>query len=240
MTDKVEPDKTPSFEQQVNTAADQMVKNDKGSWELPADTEATEEVKYAAKLERRRKDTQASFTQSKQETSRLKTVNSKLSTHLVDNVTAHLNTEQQDELDELKINDPDAWRTKINDYEVEAQTVLKKQMDEYNVAGDFASEEEARTAAMVEFSTRTGIELNDDIVDNQLPASYSKQLSNGTITFTQFLDKAQEFLQKEKVVQGADEKPDNDKNLGDMSGGSKPSENAKSGDIVQSYAKEIF
>ena len=92
---------------------------------MPKDADAVEY--YKSKLieaEKRRRGTVAGFTKSQQQ---LKAVEAQ-ATFLRDKVAAQikLTPEQQDELDTLKLTDPDQWRTKIDAYEVAA----KKQFED--------------------------------------------------------------------------------------------------------------
>lgn len=232
----------PTFEERVSDIASKMVQNDKGVWEIPKEVAADldEATAFAVKAEKRFRDTQSQYTKSRQKLKELETVNDKLTSHLIDNVTMHLTDDQRSELDELKMRDPDGWREKLNEYETQSQEALQKALDKYRQEGKELSEVEVRKAQMEAFTESTGIELNDDVIENELPAKLSKDLEKGTITFDEFLEKAQKFLTTDKVIKGADDEPTNTPNMSKMGGGSVPSERAQIGDIVTSYEKEIY
>lgn len=231
---------TVTFEQKVNTVISKMVEKD-GKWELPDDiTDVDEAVLYAARSEKRYRDTQGAYTKSRQKIKEIETINDRLTSHLVENATLHLNAEQLDELEELKLRDPEAWRTKLNEHESTSRQILKDKIEGFRKDGEKLSELEVRQIQYEAFTESTGIELSDEIIENQLPASYSKQLEAGTITFDQFLEKAKDFLTKDKVIKGANDTKPNSTSLNDLPGGSKPTEKATDGDIVASYNKEIY
>lgn len=233
---------TPAFEAKVKAVVDGMVKGDDGNWSIPEElsAKASEEVLYAAKLEKRYRDTQSAYTKANQKAKSLEVQTEKMTEHLISNATMHLSDDQRSELDRLKLRDPDQWRSKLNEYETEAQNILRGKIDEYAKEGEQVSELDLRRAKMDAFTESTGITLNDDVVQNQLPAAYSKQLSEGKIDFDEFLTKAHEFLTKTKVVKGANDEPKNSPNLGKLPGGSTPSEAAQLGDIVESYKDEVY
>jgi len=234
---------TPTFDQQVNDAASKMVENDKGVWELPAEAleSVSTEVAYAAKLEKRFRDTQGAYTKATKKNKELETVNGRLESHLIESATNHLTEDQRNELDELKMRDPDSWREKLNEHEQTAKKLLQDKIADYRKEGHELSELERRKIQLADFSERNNIKLDDDVIENSLPASYSKQLADGKITFEEFLGKAQKFLTADKVIKGADDKDgDNKPNLGNLPGGAKPSEQAVGKDIITSYKGEIY
>ena len=75
-------DITPSFEEKVNSAASTMVEGDDGIWTLPENNELSEEVAFAAKLEKRRRDTQSAAAKTSQELSATKDRADKLESKL--------------------------------------------------------------------------------------------------------------------------------------------------------------
>ena len=232
----------PTFKDRVDEVVGKMVKNDKDVWEIPKDVaeDLPEEIKYAATLEKRFRDTQGHYTKTNKRLKELETVNSKLESHLVETATNHLTPEQRDELDELKLRDPDAWREKLNEHEQTAKQLLQERIEAYRKEGLEMSELEVRKHQLEAFTERTGIELNDDIIADELPARYSKQLEKGEITFEQFLEKAQKFLTKEKVIAGSEDEPKKKTSLDGLPGGATPTETAQHEDIKQTYKKTVF
>ena len=241
MTEKDLENKEPTFADKVNEVVGQLVQNEDGKWELPENVEADEQVLYTATIEKRRRTDQAAFTKSRQENARLKATNKKLATHMVENATLHLTDTQREELEDLKVSDPEEWRKKITEYETQSRTILSDKISELEKEGSVESMIEARELQFKQFTEDTGIELTDEIVDNELPAIYKKQLDSGEIDFAQFLAKAEKFLTGGKVIKDAEEPAgDPPPNLGEAAGGPKPSEAAQEKDIISSYKDEIY
>ena len=150
----------PTFEEQVNEVVVSATVDSDGNLQLPEGAEATPEVLYAAKLEKRYRDTQGSFTKSQQQNKRLQAENAKLAESWEEDAVALLTTEQQSKLTELKVQDTDAYieevakikseaknkfdekRTKLSD-EVSKSTELEtreSQLNTYNAANPRCSD----------------------------------------------------------------------------------------------------
>lgn len=239
---KAMPDNVP-FADQVNEAVTKLVETN-GVWEFPADVlkDLPEAVAYSAKQEKRIRDNSSAFHKANNRAKELEAINGRLTTHLVDNATLHLSSEQRTELEELKLTDPDAWRTKLTSYETEAKTILQAKVNEFQQEGKTLTELDERKIKLAAFTESTKIELTDKIIEEQLPASYAKQLAEGKITFDDFLDKAHKFLTKEKVIKGANEGKleDNNIDLSKLPGGNTPDKPAQEKDLEKAYKKTIF
>ena len=234
-------DPVEAFEAEVSSVVDQMVQDEKGNWQLPDGLEASPQVIVAARYAKRHRDTQSAFTKDRQRLKALETAKSKLEEHVLQTATMHLSDDQREELDELKLRDPDQWREKLNEYETQARDILRTKLQTINTESEQASELEIRQAKLEAFVESTGIELNDDVIEEQLPAKFTKDLEAGKTTFDEFLEQAREFLETPKVVKGAKDKvPGANPDLGKAPGGSKPSPAATAGDIVSSYDKEVY
>jgi len=228
-----------TFEQKVNAVASSMTQGDDGNWIIPEDVEATEEVKYAATLEKRRRDTQAAYGKSQQERKRLETENAQLEAAWAADVTASMTEEQRDELNTLKHEDPDAWRVKLNEIEQSNGEAFKEKRAEISKKAAGETELEFRERALVEFSeANPEITLNDDVIANDLPPRYLKKLEAGECTFEEFLDDCKNYLTKGKVLKA--EEPANDISLSKLSGGARPEESAINKEIVGSYKDELY
>lgn len=229
-----------SFADTVDEVVKGMKLNDAGVYELPDDL--SEEVKYAAMAEKRRRDTQADYSRTKQETSALKAEKAALVKKL-ENVSVSLTDEQQEELEELKYSDPDAWRKKLNTYETEARAKRISEIDEelkQVSAGTLETEEvERRKEVLAEFQANNpGVEIDDDVIKNDIPPRILKKLETGTVTFEAFLIECRDYLKTGKVVK--QDKTIKQPNLSKVGGGSEPDENATKEDIVLSYNKETY
>lgn len=224
---------------QVNDLVGKMEKGDDGKWVLPEEVEASPELKLAAMAERRYRDTQGAYTKSRQELKKANAIAEGLQEKLMTSEVA-LTKEQKYELNELKKSNPEKWRAKLNEYEEEGKTRLETELNEIRQSSANKGELEVRKEQMAAWSESTGITLDDDVVANDLPPRFMKDLESGAITFEQFLDKAGEFLQTPKTIKGADDDDDNRPNLGDVAGGNEPSRQSQEGDFDETYEQTIF
>jgi hypothetical protein len=227
------------FQEQVNELVGKMTKTDNGKWILPEELskDLSEELQFAVTAERRVRDTQGAFTKSQQELKKQEAIAKGLEEKLMTSEIA-LTKEQRYELNELKKTDPEKWRAKLNEYETKGKEGLNKELDKIRKESSNKGELEVRKELMEAWSNNTGIQLTDEIVDNDLPPRFKKDLEAGKITFEEFLNNAGDFLTKIKVVQGSDDDEPNEPNLGEVAGGKEPSKTANEGDFNQTYEKE--
>lgn len=233
------PAQQPSIEQQVNTLTDSMVQTEEGKWTLPEGTEASPELLFAANAERRRRDTQASFSRNQQTLKAVQAENAQLTEGWAADVASALTPEQREELDTLKHEDPDAWRQKLNQYEADNRASFTEKTSGIKVKAQQETELEQRERLLDEYNeANPDYQLTDDVIENDLPPRFTKQLESGDITFTEFLAKSSEYLGKPKVVKG-DPAPE-DPSLGKAPGGTTPSEEAINGAVQNSYKSETY
>lgn len=233
------PAEQPSIEQRINSLTDSMVKTEEGKWTLPEETDASEELKFAAMAERRRRDTQGEFSRTQQTLKALEAENAQLTTEWAKDVASSLTAEQRDELDLLKHEDPDAWRQKLNQYEADNVSSFQEKTSGIKAKVQQETELEARTRLLEEHNAANpDYALDDDVIENDIPPRFVKQLEKGEITFEQFLTKSSEFLGKPKVVKGT-QAPD-DVRLGNAPGGTVPADDAIDRAVLNSYKDEIY
>lgn len=232
------------FAEQVNAIVEKAVEDKNGNMVLPDEVlkDIPEALQHSAQTELRFRNTQRAFTKSQKENKKITAVNAELVNHLTETVTLHVTPAQKAALDDLKVRDPEAWRAKLNEYEQEAKTILQTKLQEFDKKGEALSEAEVRAAKLASFIETTGIELTDDIIANELPASFLKDLESNKITFDQFLTNAHKFLTKSVKIQGAGEGKvdDNDISIGKLPGGATPTKQAIEGDITSRYSKLVF
>ena len=165
---------------------------------MPKDADAVEY--YKSKLieaEKRRRGTVAGFTKSQQQ---LKAVEAQ-ATFLRDKVAAQikLTPEQQEELDTLKLTDPDQWRTKIDAYEVSAKKQFEdsivKELERIKSLSAEEFERERLADQLKEFiKANPELDLTKDEIADQVPPLYMKRLAKGEISFDEFLSLTKQFL----------------------------------------------
>lgn len=229
-----------TFEDKVNAAAAAAtIDTDSGKRIFPEGT--PEEVEYAANAELRRRDTQSSYTKTqqtlKQTEAELKTVK-KFSKPIP---KVELTEEQREELDDLKLSNPEAWRVKINALENEAILKAEKEHKENLQEALTANELERRKSILETFNNDNPnlVNLTDDVIDNDVPPRYKQRLEAGEITFEQFLEDVKTYLSQGKVVQ-KDNLENGQPNLSNVGGSSKPGQQAVEMDDTTTYETEIY
>jgi hypothetical protein len=229
-----------SFEEQVNSVASAMTQAEDGNWVIPEDLEVTPEVKFAANLEKRRRDTQAAYGKTNQRLKALEVENAELAKGWESDVSLALTEEQEAELNELKHSDPDAWRVRLN--EVEAENKSKFEETKTNIVNKAKTESELerRTRVMAEFSeANPDLVINDQVINDDVPPKYTRQLSAGEITFDEFLETVKTYLTKGRVLEGGEGAPKSP-DLSKSGGSSKPTEQAVNASISESYKNETY
>jgi hypothetical protein len=221
-----------TFEQKVNAATQAMTQKEDGTWEVPDGL--SEEVAYAAKLEKRRRDTQSEYTKTAQQNKELKELARK-------NVQLSLTVEQREELADLKESNPDAWRDKLGQYEQEAVAAVESDLKAVDEAGDVHAEETRRVELLRDcLANNPGLVLNDEVFENDLPPRITKALVDGKISFDTFLEQAVAFLKPATKIKGADDKDEEEPNLSKVGGKSTAEPTAVDKDAEKSYVNEIY
>lgn len=232
---------TKKFESAVTDVVKQITRGKDGKYILPEGI--SPEVKYAAILEQRRRDTQSEFTKVAQTNKAISIENNVLKQKISGEVKLELTKEQAEELEDLKFSDPEAWRKKITKLENDA--IAKRNEDIKAEVGKVSKETldkdeiERRKEILDGFiQDHPGFKLDDTILANDIPPRFLKKLETGQISFETFLEEVYEYSITGKVIK-QDETLDQP-NLGKVGGGSKPDKNAQKEDIITSYNKEIF
>ena len=102
-----------TFEEEVNEIVANSTVDEEGNLQLPEGAEANEQVLYAAKLEKRHRDTQSSYTKSQQRNKQLEAENARLVESWEVDAIESLTSSQKSKLEELKSQDVDAYVKKI-------------------------------------------------------------------------------------------------------------------------------
>lgn len=196
---------------------------------LEQSSESQQQVDY----EKRYKDTQAAYTKSQQELKAAKAqvdVLEKLTTPQI-----QIDAETQRELDDLKYSDPDAWRTKMNNLELEARTKHQSTLSTAAQQAAMQAELERRTQVLDEYNrSHPGYEITDEVIQLDVPTRITKKLESGEISFDNFLTEVKDFLYSPKKV-GTPNKTLGQPNLGNIGGGDTPSDTAVTLDIAANY-----
>jgi len=149
-----------------------------------------------AKTEFGRRETQASYTKSRQE---LKATEAEKN-FLMEQAQKSLNLSavQNEELEKMKFEDPDKWRDTVSKLENQAKEDFDKTITEglgqARTEASKSYELSRREEKLKEFmEANPEFNLNDEKVLAQLPPVLVNQLANSEITFEDFLTKAQKF-----------------------------------------------
>lgn len=202
----------------------------------PVNTDTPEhssESQQQIDFEKRYKDTQAAYTKSQQE---LKAVKAKVD--VLEKLTTpqiQIDAEAQKELDDLKYSDPDAWRTKMNNLELDARSKHQNLISAAEQQAAIQAEMDRRTQVLNEYNrSHPGFEITDEVIQLDVPTRITKKLESGELSFDDFLGEVKEFLYAPKKV-GTTNKTVGQPNLGNLGGGDTPSDTSISKDIVANY-----
>lgn len=227
-----------TFEAKVNDVIKQATRNEEGKLVLPEGLD--EATAYAARTEIRRRDTQAEYTRLSQANSTLQKQLEVVSTELESEIIKTAPLSEQARLEELKVANPDAWREELGKLESAARGKAKERID--NARANASKEEVVaqRTQQLQEFkAANPGFDLTDDIIASELPPRMVKDLSDGKITFEDFLAKSHKFLTGNVHVAPAEKAP-NLPDLGKVGGKGAPLDADSKAAKNSSYNSEIY
>jgi hypothetical protein len=163
--------------------------------------DAPEAFKELVRAEKSRRDTQAAYTKQQQAIKKLEAEKEALLEQVNGAVT--LTPEQQEELDELKFSDPDAWYQKKVALETQARQEAKAKLDQAGLNAAQAYELQRRKEVLAEFTQNTGFALTDEIIANDVPPRLTKKLEDG-MEFGAWLYEVKQYLDTPKAIQKED------------------------------------
>jgi len=195
--------------------------------DISSNDATTQDTEQSVNWEKRFKDTQAAYTQSRQE---LVAVKAELE---VLKKPVQLSAEEKEALEDLKYTDPETWRKRVNDMDKEQEKALSEKRQEL-------TELEQRQLAFEEFAhSHPDVVIDDDVLAYDVPKRITNKLEKGEITFEAFLGEVYEYLKKPKAV-GDINKTSSQPDLSKLGGNSAASASATAADIVQSYKNEVY
>jgi|JI7StandDraft_1071085.scaffolds.fasta_scaffold82408_2 hypothetical protein len=226
-----------TIEQQVTELISKATRDEAGKLVLP---EAEPALLYAARAEIRRRDTQAEFTRAQQKLKQAEHFSEKLTQELETAIVSSTSTQEQARLAELKHSNPDAWLEEMRKLEDSAKGKAKERIQQVKNTSDASTEIERRAIALDAFhQANPGIEITDEVIQNDVPPRLTKQLADGKITFEDFLVSVAKIVKGDIKINKGEQAP----NLPDLSkvagGDSADSANAaKQSD--NDYVKEVY
>ena len=232
-------DGTPStFESKVNQVIADTTKGDDGKLVLPEGTD--EAVAFAATAEIRRRDTQSAYTKNQQKLKALETENNKLATSWESDAVSNLSNSEQARLEELKVQDPDTWRTEITKIEDDKRTKFKEKRQAISEEANQLTELERRGLQLEQFNKENpDLQITDDVIENDIPPRITRKLEQGEIQFDEYLAEVSTYLAKGKKINPG-ETPPKEPSFKDSRGGQTPSKEAIDAQNSDNYKNEIF
>ena len=229
-----------TFEEEVNEIVANSTVDEEGNLQLPEGAEANEQVLYAAKLEKRHRDTQSSYTKSQQRNKQLEAENARLVESWEVDAIESLTSSQKSKLEELKSQDVDAYVKKIAEIKDEAKVTFKEKREAVTKEVSESSELELRQAELDTYNAENPeAQVTQESIDSDVPPRVVNQLKEGKITFTEFLETAKKYLTSGKAVKKG-EKVEDEPNLNKSSGSDSPSGEALKNQSAKDYTKEIY
>jgi hypothetical protein len=154
-----------------------------------------------------------------------------------------LSQEEVNALEELKFKDPDAYRLKVNELEAKAHQQREEELKEVaekakaEAADSFVAK--SRIQVLEEFrSANPDIPLTDDVLVNDVPPRFMKELNEGKYDYQTYLDKVVDYLKLGKGI--ATPKEGESNSLGSVPGGTTPGKAAAEKQGRQDYKKMTF
>lgn len=237
MTIEVE---TQTFEQKVTSIVSNLTSDEAGNLVIPEDLNLDEATKFAVVTEKRRRDTQSAYSKAQQRLRVLEAENNTAWETLEAEMSVDLSLEDKTELEELKNVDLDKWRKRLNELESsKKQTVSAKRAA---VSAKLSLEDElaVRVEVLKEYNeANPDYQLTDEVIENEIPAKFSKQLEKGEITFTDFITKCSSYLKKGKVLASTQEDP-SEVDLSNTPGSSKIPVSALAKSSATDYLTETY
>ncbi|UOF80213.1 hypothetical protein [Caudoviricetes sp.] len=236
MTDK----ETQTFEQKVTSIISELKADDSGNLIIPDELNLDEATKFAVVTEKRRRDTQSAFTKAQQKLKTLTAENNEAWSTLEKEISLDLTVEEKTELEELKSVDIDKWRKRLNELEGTKKNKVAETRAKVSAKTAKEAELEARIEILDAYNTANpDLKLTDDVIENEIPPKYTKQLEKGEITFEEFIHKCATFLKKGKIITPGTE-ADDEVDLGKANGSGKIPKEALEKSSATDYTKETY
>ena len=228
-----------TFESKVNAVVNTFKVDDSGNTQLPEGLNVPDDVLYAAKLEKRRRDTESTLgktkAQLKAEQAKVQTLQTKVALRVEDNLTQ----EQRDVLEHLQNTDLNAWRQKMNELEATAREQLQTELKTNAEASSQQVEMERRGVVLAEFNHQhADMPITNEVIENDIPPRIINKLNSGKITFEEFLAESYDFLTKPRTI--GSQKPPVNTNISKAGGGVNPAAEAVEQDFSATYKSTVF
>ncbi len=207
-----------------------------GKLALPEDIDP--QLAYAVRAEKKFRDTQGAYTKSQQANKVLKTEAETLRELVSGSTQVQLTDSQLEELDTLKLEDPDKWRVQLNQYEAQARDQAAEQLTKVQQDAEIAARK-GTLEAFNQFQKDNGLKpITGEVIANEVPPRLVRQLEAGEVSFDNFLQQVATYVGTPKAFTGK-EGTLNQPSLSDAAGGTHPTD-PKPEDVQATYSSAIF
>ena len=225
----------------VSNIVKQITTDEAGNYIFPTDVELTEEIKFAATAEKRRRDTQAEFTKVNKSKLALEAENALLKETLLKQSIV-FSPEEVEELEDLKLEDPEKWRQRLN--ELEQKTIQERQTKINSVSTEVKTQAEKnfevsmQGKVLEEFNKFHGISLTEELLADEVPNRITKKLVEGKVSYEEYLEESFTYLKTNKAIK--EEPVMGDPNLNRVSGGKEPGKFDAEPSLREAYSKDLY
>lgn len=225
----------------VSDIVKQITVDGTGNYVFPTGVELTEEMKFAATAEKRRRDTQAEFTKVNKSKLALEAENNKLREILLKQSIV-FTPEQTEELEDLKLEDPEKWRQKLNEYESKViegrKTTISELSTNVITEAERTFEVSLQGKVLEEFNKLHGIGLTEELLADEVPNRITKKLVEGKVSYEEYLEESFTYLKTNKAIK--EESVMGDPNLNRVSGGKEPGKFDAEPSLREAYSKDLY
>ena len=223
------------YQLEVNRLLKETKVTEDGKFEYPEGI--SDWARVAIANEKKFRDLQVPLTRTAQDNKLLESENEVLKDKLA-KLTA-LTDEQSNELEQLKVTDPEAYFDKRTEYEAKAASQFDEELADVRTKTKGELELERREQYIADFNTGRKVPITQELIDNEVPAKFVKQLQANEITFEEFVTGVASFVDTPKAY-GKKEEVTNVTDLGNVAGGDTPSKEKQYDNIAESYANIVF
>ena len=225
------------IQEEVNRYLKEIKVDENGKFIYPEDIDPA--IKVAISATKAARDNQSAFSKKEAELKALQAELKALREQVAQSVapTSHLSQEEQQQLEELKYKDPEAWYRRMRELESTAQQKIDEKLKEVEKKAKEETEVEYRMRRLNEFNQGRETPVTPEMLELMVPPIYAKQLLEGEIDFDTYLEKAVAFIEGPKTVAKAEEPPKT-KDLSKVTGSPEPVKESQ--DTGIDYANVVF
>ena len=204
----------------INETLKKVKVDENGKFVYPEDIDPM--LKAAVAAAKSFRDTQAAYTRSRQKEKALEAELEAMRKQLASTPpTSILTPDEQRQLDQLKVTDPDKWYEVMKKLEEKGTEELDKKFGEVRQQAEQEAIIEERKSKLAEFNTGREKPLTIEQLELEVPPKWAQDVIDGKLPFEDYLDRAYTFIYGNKVVQNPP-KPEPTTDLNKVSGSATP------------------